>query len=311
MSDAGPRPTADTGPLPSGPPNALVVDGILDGRVRDAQALREAVERLSTCGAGAFRLDITGGRFSLLPVETHVPPGAFDLTAQSDFLDRLHEVVQAAQDNSVEATLRCKLVYGAEVAETLFVVRGARVEPLTRRRPAVSGDAPALPTTDAGPWAGLQRRQLLLLAPLLLALIGLLAWQSGYVDRILAARAEQLTTETGPFDDMLEVRVDRSWGYYEVTVTRGAGYPDSPEALEARKASVQELAGQAACTVVGDGDDLFVQLLDGSGEVLTAERAELRSLLTEDSGEVVVKLEGRMAAATVRLSLDRGIENKK
>ena len=165
MSDAGPRPTAGTGPLPSGPPNALVVDGILDGRVRDAQALREAVERLSTCGAGAFRLDITGGRFSLLPVETHVPPGAFDLTAQSDFLDRLHEVVQAAQDNSVEATLRCQLVYGAEVAETLFVVRGARVEPLTRRRPALSGDAPALPTTDADTWAGLQRRQLLLLAP--------------------------------------------------------------------------------------------------------------------------------------------------
>ena len=62
---------------------------------------------------------------------------------------------------------------------------------------------------------------------------------------------------------------------------------------------------------MGDGDDLFVQLLDGSGEVLTAERAELRSLLTEDSGEVVVKLEGRMAAAKVRLSLDRGLENKK
>ena len=45
--------------------------------------------------------------------------------------------------------------------------------------------------------------------------------------------------------------------------------------------------------------------------MLTAERAELRSLLTEDSGEVVVKLEGRMAAAKVRLSLDRGLENKK
>lgn len=303
--------SSDATPLPEGAPNALVVDGILDGRVRDAHALRDAVLRLSACGAGEFRLDITGGRYSLLPVETDVPPDRFDQAAQSNLLDRLHEVLEASQQGSVEATLRCKLVYGAEVAETLFVVRGATVEPLTRRRPAAPSDAPALPRMAPEPGIGLPRRQVLLLAPLALVLVGLLAWQSGYIDRVLAARAEQLATDTGPFGDMLTLRVARSWGSYKVTLTRGEGYPDTPDALAARKASVEELAGQAACAVIGDGDDLFVQVLDADGDVLDATRAELRSLLTDGDGEVVVSMDGRMAATTIRLSLDAGIQKKR
>ncbi|MCK5942437.1 MAG: hypothetical protein KAI24_10740, partial [Planctomycetes bacterium] len=94
---------SDEGAPPLGEaPQALVVDGIVDGRVLDAQALREAVARLSECGAGAFRVDIQGGRFNMLPVDTHVDPQGFDAAAQSNFLDRLQQVADAAQPDSVE-----------------------------------------------------------------------------------------------------------------------------------------------------------------------------------------------------------------
>ncbi|MGC6488269.1 MAG: hypothetical protein ACON4Z_11535 [Planctomycetota bacterium] len=286
-----------------GAPQALVFDGILDGRVRDARALRVAVEQLSACGAGAFRVDFTGGRFNLLPVDTQVPPERFDEAAQSNFLDRLHAVVDAAQPNSVETTLRCKLVYEDEVTETLFVVREGAVEPLSRRRPKGAQDAPALPPSIDEPALGLRRRELFLIAPLLLVVGVLYAWQSGYVDRILAARAETLTTDPGPFGDMVDVAVVRSWGNYEVTLTRGAGYPETPEALQARRDAGETLAQQAACAVVGDGDELYVQLQNADGEVLEQTPARLRRLLSDPDAEVVVELSGRVSGGAVALSL--------
>lgn len=298
--------------LPSGAPRALIVDGIVDGRVLDAQALREAVARLSACGAGSFRVDITGGKFNMLPVDTHVPPDGFDAAAQSNFLDRLQALVDAAQPGSIETTLRCKLVYDEEVAETLFVVRGTAVEPITRRRPKTVQDAPELPQMDADAPLGMRRKELLWIAPLLLVLGGVLAWQSGYIDRVLAARAEEIQTDAGPFGDMVALQIERSWGNYEVTLTRGEGYPTTPDALAARKEASKDLTEQAACAVVGEGDQLFVQLLDDKGKVLEARRTELRPLLTDEDGEVVVGLKGKMAVTRVRLSLSAGkkLKNK-
>ena len=299
MSEAAPPPS------PRGAPRALIFDGIVDGRVRDARALRTAVEQLSRCGAGAFRVDFTGGRFNMLPVDTHVPPERFDEAAQSDFLDRLQELVDACEPGSVETTLRCKLVYEQDVAETLFVVRGATVEPVTRRRPAGTQDAPALPPEMEQPPLGIRRREMFLIAPLLLVAGMLYAWQSGYIDRVLAARAETLATGTGPFGDMIDVSVERSWGNYQVTLTRGAGYPDTPEALAARKDAGATLELQAACAVVGDGDELYVQLQDADGDVLEQRAARLRPLLSDEDADVVVELSGRMGVTSVVLSLNK------
>jgi PAS domain-containing protein len=132
-------------PLPAGAPTSAGIEGILDGRVGDADALQRAVAELGQSGAGPFRCDIQGGRFSLLPVDTQLPPG-FDAAAQARFLDALQAVVAAAQPGSIETNLRSRMVYADQVAETLFRVRGASIEPLTRLRPRTAADAPALPT---------------------------------------------------------------------------------------------------------------------------------------------------------------------
>ncbi len=192
-------------------PLAAFVDGLLDGRVADAAALRDAADALGRAGAGGFRCELQGGRFSLLPNDTRIA-GPFDDRAQTRFLTALQELVRAAAPGSVETNLRCRLVYADEVAETLFVVRGDRVEPLTRRRPRTPADVvDATPTAAAALPFGLRRREVLWLAPLLAVLALVLAWRGGYVDRVFAARAESLRIDTGAFAAMLTATVERSW----------------------------------------------------------------------------------------------------
>jgi hypothetical protein len=297
-------------PPPSGAPEGLVVEGSLDGRVADAGALRAAVDDLGRAGAGSFRADVTGGRFSLLPVDTHVPAGRFDEDAQAAFVERLQRVVAAAQPGSVETNLRCKLVYRDQVAETLFVVRAGVVEPITRRRPRAADDGGALPPGHAADRLPVRRRELLWLAPVLLIVGLLVAWQSGWIDRVLAARAEGLQLDTGPFTDLLAITTERAWGNYAVELRRGAGYPTTPAALAARRDGSADLTERAACEVVGDGGALFVQLLRDDGEVLDEARVELRVLLADPAGVATARLPGRIAATGVRLSLSEARKPK-
>ncbi|MFT4515319.1 MAG: hypothetical protein ACI89X_004095 [Planctomycetota bacterium] len=299
----GATPTGDT-------PAALLVEGILDGRVLNEDTLRRAVDELSKCGAGAFRLDVTGGRFNILPAETHVPAGQFDTAAQSNFLDRLQGVVDAAQPGSVETTLRCKLVFEEEVGETLFVVNGHQIEPVTRRRPRTAQDAIPMPTAEGEGMLGMRRRELMWLAPVLL-LVGLFAaWQSGWIDRVMAARAEEVQTETGPFREMIDVKLERSWGNYYVTLARGATYPATPEALATLREGSETLPEQAACDLVGNGGELYVQIVNKDGKVVAETRTELRTLLTDEEGKTKVKLAGTMSAHHVSLSLSTGKKGK-
>lgn len=285
-----------------GTPLAAFVDGLLDGRVADAARLRAAADALGRAGAGAFRCEVHGGRFSVLPVETRIAV-PFDVAAQERFLAALHELAAAAAPGSVETNLRCRLVYADEVAETLFVVRGQAVEPLTRRRPRTAADgadvAPAAPTV----LAFVRRREIAWLAPALLVLAALAAWQSGWVDRVLAARAEALRVDSGPFGAMLATSVQRSWGDYEVTLRRGVEYPATPQAVAERLAKLSDTAQHAACSIVGDGRDLYVQLLDQDGAVLAETRAEVRTLLAAVDGSAVARLPGRMRAASLRLAI--------
>lgn len=291
-------------PPPEGTPIILLVDGILDGRVRDEAALHAATERLGTCGAGAFRLEVTGGRFSMLPAETQVAPDDFDAAAQSNFLDALQAIADAALPGSIESTLRCKLVFEHDVAETLFVARGPQLEPLTRRRPRTADDGAALPgDADRGAPFGLDRRQLLWIAPVLFVLGGVVMWQSGWIDRILAARADSIATDTGPFAATLQLELTRSWGNYAITIRRGENYPTTPEQLQRLRDASTGLADRAAVDLVGNGGEIYVQLLDGDGDVVDETRTELRRLLDDAEGEVEVSLAGHMVAARVTLSL--------
>jgi hypothetical protein len=295
-------------PLPTGTPSRASIDGILDGRIGDADALQRAAAALGQSGAGPFRCDLQGGRFSLLPVDTQLPPG-FDAAAQARFLDALRAVVAAAQPGSVETNLRSRMVYAEQVAETLFVVRGAAIEPLTRVRPRTADDAPS-PTAPAGGLPGMRRRDVLLVAPLVLLLGALLAYHQGYLDRLLAARAETLRHELGPFVDLLALQPERQWGNYRIVVQRGARYPATPQALAAQKQQANSLEAAAACDVIGSGGELFVQLRDQDGKWLAETRCTVRALLGEPPAPVLAELAGHRSAAIVALSLSSGREPK-
>lgn len=290
-------------PLPPADlPLAAFVEGLLDGRVADAAALQAATRELSSAGGGPFRCDVQGGRFSLLPVDTTLPPG-FDDAAQERFLAALHRVVASSVPGSVEGNLRCRLVFADEVTETLFVVRGDRIEPLSRRRPRTPDDAvPAMPAAPPTPF-GLRRRELAWIAPLLLLAGAAAAWQGGWIDRVLAARAEGLQRDAGPFSTMLAFDVERSWGNYHVTLRRGADYPTTPQAVEDRRRGAADHAASTATSIVGDGRELYVQVVDGAGHVLAETRVDVRPLLTAADAVVTTTLPGRIGAAAMRLSI--------
>lgn len=284
---------------PVGAPLAASIEGVLDGRVDDAQRLQAAAADLSRAGAGTFRCELRGGRFSLLPLQPHLPAGSFDATAQARFLDALQALVACAVPGSVETNLRCRLLYADEVVETLFVGKGDHLEPLTRRRPRTAADV--LPVDAPNPTSWLPRGQRWLL-PAVFVLTALMLWRAGLFDRLLSPAAATLATDTGPFGAMLALRVERDALQYTVELVRGPEFPSTPAALQRRLANVTDLEQLAAGRIVGDGRDLFVQLLDGERQVLAEDRVELRALLEPDA-TVQAHLAGHRRATTVQLAL--------
>lgn len=275
--------------------------GIVDGRVLDAQALRAAVEEAGRAGLGVFQCEIVGGRFSLLPAETHPPAVRFGAEEQERFLAALGRIESHAVPGSIESTLHCRLHYGDEVVETLFVVRGGRFDALSRTRPAASSPAPELPSRASR--TGLRRRDLLLATVGLSVLAAFGLWRSGLFERVTAARAETLVVDTGPFGATLEVKVERRWGIYEVAIQRGGRFPQDPAAVAALDAAATSLPERAAFSTVASGGDVWVLLCDQEGRQLAAESASLRTLIVDAKGTASVGLLGNPAASSVRLSL--------
>jgi hypothetical protein len=287
--------------VPQGAPLAAFLDGVLDGRIGDAAKLRAAAAALDHAGAGAFQCEVTGGRFTLLPIATTVAQ-PFGADAQERFLAALQAIATAASPGSLEGNLRCKLVWADEVAETLFVARGGTLEPVTRRRPRVATDeVPAPPTR--GRLVGVRRREILWLVPVLALVAGAALWQSGVFARLFAAPAASLRTDSGPFDDLLALAIDSAAGDYEVTLRRGAGYPGTPQALAVRAAALTDLERRAACNLVGDGGDVYLELVDVAGAVLATTRIELRALLLAPDATVPARLPGHASADAVRLAI--------
>ncbi|HEX5054177.1 MAG TPA: hypothetical protein VFZ65_20530 [Planctomycetota bacterium] len=285
---------------PSGAPLSVLVEGLLDGRTSAPDAVHRAAAALGQCGAGEFVAEVTGGRFTLLPRAAQVRAGGFDEAAQARFLEALQAVLRAAAPGSVESNLRCRMLHVDEVTETLFVVRGDRIEAVTRRRPRTPDDA-ALLAPAAAP--RLRRRETLLLGALAVVLAILFAWQTGWIERVYAAPAGTLRVDTGPFGPMLAVQAHDSWGDYVVELRRGPEYPTTAKELTERRDRQQGLAERAACELVGSGGDVFVQLLDEAGQVLAEARVELRPLLVDAGGTAEALLPGRRHAAALRLSL--------
>ncbi|MEM8882760.1 MAG: hypothetical protein AAGD14_01670 [Planctomycetota bacterium] len=290
---------------PEGPVVRARFGGILDGRVDTPETLQEAARRLGDVGVATVDLDIDGGRFTLMLEEDWVAGERMTDEAMQAFVAELQRFIDTTADPvSVESTLSCVQIYGNAVLETLFQTRGGQLSVFGRARPIEEDDAAFEQRTELQrEIARVDKRKAIGIVALLMIGFGLMAWHSGYVDRLMAASASSLTLDAGPFEGMLSMSVEKKWGLYHVTLAPAAAFPEEGAEIPAGS----DRARRAAWRIAESGGTLYVQLRSASGEVLESVEGELRVLVAggEDRA-VVVRLPGRIEGARVRLDLDRG-----
>ena len=314
MDDAdGPPPVPSSATSPpnaggSGEPRFAWFDGIVEGRLGDAAVMRDAAARANASGFGRMDVGVDGGRFSVLMDDATVPASRMNDENRRLFAAALTEIAGASA-GPVESTLRCTEVFRDEVRETLFLPDQGAIRALTRTRPVGPADLRRSPDAPAPP-PSMGRGRLAIVAALLLVVFGLVAWMSGWVYRLLAAKSEALVVDTGPFADYVDVSVEQSWGDYKITLRRGKGFPVESGRLAELRAKAATPADRAAVDIVAQGGRLWLRLLDPQGRSLAASSAELRPLVTDADRTVEVELPGRITAARVRLDLDAGPEFK-
>jgi hypothetical protein len=298
---------------PRGPIRYARFEGILEGRVGDRAALQAVVSEINSTGLIEAELEIEGGRFTLLFEDRPIPGARASAVEQERLLELLTRLIAVSADpETVESTLGCKVVHEDGVVETLLTVNRGELRPLSQVRALDERDV--LPLEASGqlttPLRQLGFKKGLLVGLLLLTGFGLMAWRSGYVDRILSRPAEKLVVNANQFAGLLHVAVSKRWGAYELTLTRGPAYPvDAAAAAQLRK-DRESLAEQAALRIVTDGGRLYVQLCDEAGTVLRTGTVELRPLLGDRDGKAVVRLDGHLKGHMIKLALDRGTTRK-
>jgi len=293
--------------------------GVLEGRVDEIPPLRAAARRIEALGIVGCDLEVDGGRFSFLFDEAPVPGARLTEEAQASLVDGLQSLVATgSRPGEVESTLRCSLVFDADVVETLFTQVGGEMKPISRRRPLDERDrVHASAVADHGPMSGLESLGRMSrgrgLALLLLVLVGgaLYAWKSGYVslprDALLSSGAEALVITRGPFGDTLELKVESRFAMYECKVSRGPGYPATAEAVEALLSAAVTAEDRAAANAVGDGNMIWIRLLAADGKTVDAVSVSLRVLLANPDGVIERSLRARLTGARVDLALDSGL----
>jgi len=287
--------------MPEGAVHELLFGGILEWRGGDAEELQRIVARINRLGLARAELDADGGRTSLLFDDAPVPGARVTPDILDRLVDALQDLVDASDDpSSAESTLHCSAIHPGEVVETLIGVENGRVHPVSRIRPRLVEETAHAPVQTIA-W-----RKVVPLGALLLLGFGLLAWQSGYLDRVFSAAPAQLTIDNGPFGNRILVTIDRTWGNYEVTLRRGAAYPATVEAVTADKQKATGIAGRAAVDILAAGGTVYVHILDSDGNLMESVGVELRALVESEKGTAVAKIHGRIGAARVRLALSEG-----
>lgn len=294
-------------PLDPGEPRFAWFDGIVEGRLGDASLVHEAASRANAGGFGHMDVGIDGGRFSVLMGEDTVRARAMTDENRRLFANTLAEIA-AASSGPVESTLRCTEVFRNEVRETLFLAEGASIRALTRTRPVTDADLFRNPDAGAPAMPSMGRGRLAIVLTLLLLVFGSFAYFGGWVDRLLAANAETLVIDTGPFADYVDVSVEKSWGVYEVKLRRGRGFPVEKARIDELRSRAATPADLTALEIVTTGGKLWVRLEDAQGRGLAAAPCELRPLISGEDRSVQEKLPGYMTAARVKLALDAGRE---
>ena len=312
MSEPPPVDPPPTGPrAPHGPPTPggalenLRFGGILEVRGGSRDNLLAVVRRINAIGLAQAELDSDGGRHSLMFDDQPVSGSA----ASNDQIDRLVEELQALLDASespvgAESTLHCTAIHTDGVIETLIGVEQGRVHPVSRVRSRTPPPIDTLSEQRRVAWVRVS-------AVVLLFVIGstMMAWQFGYIDRVLASSATDLKHDLGPFENRLEFDLERSWGRYKITIRRGPGFPVDPAAAKAQADAATGFAESTAAQIIADGGTLYVQLVNANGQVLESTAIELRPLIEAPDGKATCELHGRVGAKSVRLALSKGTDD--
>lgn len=284
-------------------PRRLRFEGILEGRrtPADGALLRERAAEVGARLPARASLELEGGRFSLLisgDSQGALPGADFERASFAEALQRL--VDSSSEPLSVESTLRCTEHFEEEVIETLFAVSGGRVRALSRarRREPEERERPAAPRPPA--WSRA------LLAALATCVLGLFAWQAGWIERLLAPRADSLALQSGPFEGLLELRVAREAGNYRLRLARGRYFPESTRQLDALLEGAATPLERAAIAAATGGGRIVAELRDAQGELLAAAELDLASLLAERERPAEALLPGRRRASAIRLTLGGG-----
>lgn len=299
-------PEPETGP-PDGPVNFAWFGGILDGRRGDDDRLHQAVQRGNALGLVHLDLELDGGRFSVLFDGKAVPGHQMTSERTAGLIEVLEEVVASSSEPfGVESTLRCTEVYETGAVDTLFAASEGQVEPVSRPRSLSEEDHRHAPRQAIAPVRlNMPRRQALGLMALVMVAFGLLAWQQGLVGLVAGTKAEALKVSTQPFGDSLAVEVTPKLGRYEVTVSRGPGWPLDEAALQAQIDAAESLTAAAALRAIGDGSVVYLLLKDSEGKVLESVSVELAPLIELDL-KIQRDLRRRWGAEQVTLSLSSG-----
>ena len=293
-------------------PQRLWFGGIMEGQRAgpDMDALLvDVTERINGLGLARVELEIEGGHFSLLMDDQVLVGDRLLGESRQRFVEELQRIVVATADPSgLESTLRCTEIYADHAVETLFAPLDGKIQGFGRSRPLTPKDSRGLvqsaPSVVIPP--ELRDRRALLLVGAVVLLIGLLAWQRGFVDRLFSGDATELTLEMAGLQDCLALEVTNSWGNYEVTVVRGKGYPASTEDGKALLAQGKTPAELALLRAVVEGGVLFLRLENDKGIVLEVEELNLRALLASEKAKIQGKLPGRIDAKVLRIALVSG-----
>ncbi len=290
-------------------------DGILEGKRRDDEALQACVESLNSIGMVHLDLQPEGGKFSILADDSILSSGNLTTAGKERFVEELQKLILSqGPESNIESTLRCTVVEGDTVQETLFAVSGTELKPLTREREATEEDrahVPAVAEPEVFPlvdFISREPKKALLIGFLALGVLILSAWQSGFIHRLRTPGVDRVTVDTGSFGNLINVTAESAWGKYSVTLKRGPGYPAGGEDADKLLAEAETVEQRAAVNAVINGETVFIRLEDKNGIVLSAEPVSLRPLLRPDGGRVSVKIPGHMNTVYIAVSLDSGLK---
>ena len=310
MADPGQVAAAESEMIPEGPPKYTWFDGIVEGGRFDDAKLRTLSRSFNALGLATADLELDGGRFSILLADGSIPGQRMTAVLQEEFLRLLTDFVDHVPETvNVESTLRCTQVFEDRVVESLFGIVGRQMRCVSRVRSINDDDRRRDPSFAMPPkedWQGISRGRIVFVAAVLFVGLGLLVWNQGIVDRLLAVDAAALAVEQGDFLQMLVVDVKDDWGNYVVEVGRGPGYPQTPEEGARLVGGALTPAGRAAVNAVANGQVVYVRLENGKGDVLAFARLELRALVVRADATVRAVLPGRISAESVVLGLDSG-----